>query len=369
MPELADVFRRHGPEYRERYAGKILPSQIRAMRDIEHCRTETMGGHAYLCPDEDCGHVVYSYHSCKNRHCPKCRNEEAETWLRKQQDKLLPVSHFLVTATLPAELRQLARLHQKIVYAILFKASAAALMKLACDSRFIGGEIAMTGVLHTWDRAGGYHPHVHYLVPAGGLSPDHSQWRSAKSNFLIRVELISAIFRAKFRDLLKRAKLLELVPPQAWNKDWVVHCKPVGSGHQALIYLARYLFRVAIANSRIVAVDDEHVVFRCQDAKSGKWRLRKLPPLTFIHRFLQHVLPKGFQKVRYYGLLSPRKKPLRAVARYILRADTGQEKKPAPAKPKPCCPKCGKTLLLAGRIAPTPYQQARAIPQGRAPPV
>ena len=368
MPELADVFRRHGPEYRERYAGKILPGQLRAMRDIEHCRTETMGGHAYLCPDEECGQVVYSYHSCKNRHCPKCRNEEAAAWLRNQQDKLLPVPHFLVTATLPEELRALARLHQKIVYNLLFKASAAAIMKLARDSRFIGGEIAMTGVLHTWDRAGGYHPHVHYLVSAGGLSPDRSQWRAAGKKFLIRVELISAIFRAKFRDLLKRAGLFELVPPQAWKKDWVVHCKPVGSGHQALIYLARYLFRVAIANSRIVAVNDEQVVFRCQDAKSGKWQLRKLPPLTFIHRFLQHVLPKGFQKVRYYGLLSPGKKPLRAVARYILRADTGQEKSPAPVKPKPCCPKCGKTLLPAGKIAPASYRQARAIPQGRAPP-
>lgn len=368
MPELAEVFRRHGSEYRERYAGKILPSQLRAMRDIEHCRTETMGGHAYLCPDKDCGHVVYSYHSCKNRHCPKCRHDDAELWLHKQQGQLLPVPHFLVTATLPAELRILARTHQKIVYSILFKASAAAIIKLAHDNRFIGGEIGMTGVLHTWDKAGGYHPHVHYLVPAGGLSPDRSQWRPAKSKFLIRVELISAIFRAKFRDHLQRDGLLDLVPPHVWQKDWVVHCKHVGSGSQALIYLARYLFRVAITNSRIVAVDDRQVAFRCQDAKSGKWQLKKLPPLTFIHRFLQHVLPKGFQKVRYYGLLSPRKKPLCAVARYILRADDGREKSPTPVKPKPRCPKCGKALLLAGRIAPAPYQQARAIPPGRAPP-
>jgi len=367
MPELADVFRRHGSEYREKYLGRILPSHLRAMRDIEHCRTETMGGHAYLCPDEACGKMVYSYHSCKNRHCPKCRNDDAETWLQKQQDKLLPVPHFLVTATLPAELRALARSHQKIIYSILFKASADAIMKLARDPRFIGGEIAMTGVLHTWDRAGGYHPHIHYLIPAGGLSPDHSKWRRAGGRFLIRVELISAIFRAKFRDLLKKAGLFDLAPPRVWKKDWVVHCKPVGTGHQALVYLARYLFRVAIANSRIVAVDDKQVLFRCRDAKSGKWQLRKLPPLTFIHRFLQHVLPKGFQKVRYYGLLSPRKKPLLAVARYILRADTVQEKSPPSGKTKPCCPKCGKTLLLVGRIPPA-SSRGMVIPQGRAPP-
>jgi hypothetical protein len=353
MPELADIFRRYGRQYRQKYADGILPSHLRAMRDIEHCRTESMGGHLYRCENHACGQFVYSYHSCKNRHCPKCQNDQAEIWLNKQQDKLLPVQHFLVTATLPAELRSLARSNQKTVYNILFKTSACAILILARDPRFIGGEIGMTGVLHTWDKTCGYHPHVHYLVPAGGLSPDHSEWRAARSNnFLIRVELISAIFKAKFRDELKKTGLFDLVPDEVWQKNWVVHCEPVGSGREAAIYLARYVFRVAISNNRIVSIDNDQITFRCLDAKTRQWYLKTLPALDFIHRFLQHVLPKSFQKVRYYGLFAHTNRNLLEVARYILGAPLPS---PEPAKtenahPQLCCPKCNGALRLVEKI-------------------
>jgi hypothetical protein len=349
MPELADIFRRYGRQYREKYTDKILPSHLRAMRDIEDCRTE-MGGHLHLCANDACGQFVYSYHSCKNRHCPKCQNDQAEIWLKKQQDKLLPVPHFLVTTTLPAELRSIARSKQKTIYNILFKTSAEAILKLARDPRFIDGEIGMTGVLHTWDKTGGYHPHIHYLVPAGGLSPDRSQWHPAKNNFLIRVELISAIFKAKFRDELKKAGLFDLVPSQVWRKNWVVHCEPVGSGKEAAIYLARYVFRVAISNNRIVSVDNDQVTFRCQDSKTKEWYLKTLPAIEFIHRFLQHVLPKNFQKVRYYRLFAHTNRNLLNVARYILRAPLPP---PTPAKPSDSrlrCPKCKGCLRLVANI-------------------
>ena len=351
MPELADVFRRHGPEYRKQYLGRILPSQLRAMRDIEHCRTETMGGHAYLCPDEDCGHVVYSYHSCKNRHCPKCQNNQAELWLEKQRNRLLPVPYFLVTVTLPQELRATARSNQKVVYNILFQSSAAALQKLALDPRFVGGRIGMIGVLHTCDRTLGYHPHIHYLVPGGGLSPDHSQWLPARNKFLVRVELLSMIFKAKFRDALKKTELFEAVPAEVWKKNWVVHSEPVGSGREALSYLARYLFRVAISNSRLLSLDDDKVAFEYEDSDTKERRVMSLAAMEFIRRFLQHVLPKGFMKVRYYGLLSPRNRNLLAVVMYLLAAHAVAEGPKTPAKTELRCPKCGNPLRLLGRVS------------------
>lgn len=319
MPELAEIFRRYGQQYREVYRNTIHSRQLRAMWAIENCRTEVMGGHAFLCQDNSCGQFVYSYHSCKNRHCPKCQADQAEIWLQDQQVKLLPVPYFLITATLPAELRGLAAKKTEIIYNILFQASAEAIMKLAQDPRFIGGDIGMTGVMHTWDKTTGYHPHIHFLVPGGGLSPDHCLWLPAKNNFFIRVELISQIYRAKFRDALKKKGLLHLVPPQVWKKEWVVHCEAVGSGKEAAIYLARYVFRVAITNNRLLAIDNDVVTFRCKNSETGIWYDKTLPALAFIHRFLQHVLPKNFQKVRYYGLFSHRKRNLLKVVHYLLR--------------------------------------------------
>jgi len=265
MVELADIFRIHGSQYRARFKNHMLPNHLKAMQAIEECRTEALGGHVYFC--EKCGENHYSYHSCKNRHCPKCQNDSANEWLQKQQELLLTGTHFMNTWTLPDSLRQLARNNQKIMYNILFKASAATLQKLALDPRYVGGEIGMMGVLHTWRRDIGYHPHIHYIIPAGGLSIDGNQWLSAKSKFLMPVKALSIIFRAKFRDELKKTKLFNAVPADTWKKDWVVHSKPVGSGIHAFKYLAPYIFRIAISNKRILKLQDGMVTFQLQGIK------------------------------------------------------------------------------------------------------
>jgi hypothetical protein len=269
---------------------------------IEHCRTEALGGHVYHCPD--CDQHVYQYHSCRNRHCPKCQNEKAQHWLEQQRDLLLPVPYFMLTFTLPAPLRPVARRHQMCIYDLLFRTSAAATQHLAADPRFIGGQLGLVGVLHTWGRTLTYHPHIHYLVPAGGCADEGHTWRPARDDFLVPVKALSGIFRARFREALRSTELFDLIPASGWEQDWVVHCKAVGNGETAFKYLAPYIFRVAISNSRLLKVENEHVTFRYRASDSGQSKLCTLAVEEFIHRFLQHVLPKGFVKVRYYGFLS-----------------------------------------------------------------
>jgi ribosomal protein L37AE/L43A len=250
--ELAEIFRLYGPAYREKYGAHMPPSHLDAMTDIEQCRTEVLGGHVYQCPE--CGEKRYSYHSCQNRHCPKCQNAAGQEWLEQQQALLLPVPYFLLTCTLPEALRELARSHQKLLYGLLFRTSAAAAQQLAQDPRFVGGTLGMIGVLHTWTRALIYHPHIHYLVPGGGLATDGSAWQPAREGFLLPVRALSVLFRAKFRDALQQTELFAQIPPEVWTQDWVVHCQPVGDGAHALKYLAPYIFRVAISNRRIRSV-------------------------------------------------------------------------------------------------------------------
>jgi hypothetical protein len=302
MVELAAIFRQHGAAYRQKYSRRILPSHHQAMRAIEQCRTEALGGHVYKCPD--CGEVQYSYHSCRNRHCPKCQQDAAQQWLQKQQDMLLPVPYFLLTFTLPDGFRKVSRSHQKLFYNLLFRTSAAATKKLAKDPRFIGGQMGMVGVLHTWGRTLTYHPHVHFLVPAGGVSEDGS-WLPARKTFLLPVKALSKIFRAKFRHALQKSSCYEEIPAQVWRQPWVVHCKAVGDGASALKYLAPYIFRVAISNNRILKITNQQVSFRYKATKTGKIKTCNLSAEEFIRRFLQHILPKGFVKVRYYGIFSP----------------------------------------------------------------
>ena len=300
--ELADIFHSCGPAYRQKYAGRIPTNHLQAMRAIEACRTEALGGQVFACPD--CQQVQYSYHSCRNRHCPKCQNENGQAWLKKQQEMLLPVPYFLLTFTLPAGLRELARSHQRKIYDLLFRMSAEATQKLAKDPRFIGGQIGLVGVLHTWGRNLAYHPHVHYLVPGGGLAADGHTWLAARQEFLIPVRALSKIFRAKMRQALRKAGPDWQIPNEVWQRDWVVHCKPVGCGRQALKYLAPYIFRVAIGNKRIQKFENDQVTFRYKASDTGQERRCTLSAEDFIHRFLQHVLPKGFVKVRYFGFFS-----------------------------------------------------------------
>jgi hypothetical protein len=357
MLEVADIFRLHGPAYREKFGDRMLSSHRRAMQDIETCRTESLGGQLYFC--KQCQAQRYSYHSCKNRHCPKCQNEQANDWLAEQQNLLLPVHHFLVTFTLPAELRALARSHQKTIYNLLFRASAAALQQLAQDPRFVGARLGMVGVLHTWTRQLLYHPHLHFIVTGGGIT-DNGCWRSSRKDFLVPVKALSPIFRAKFRDALKQTELFAQVPAQVWHKAWVVHSEPVGSGTQAFQYLAPYIFRVAISNNRLRSLHQGAVTFAYKESATDQLKRCTVTAEEFIRRFLQHVLPPRFIKVRYYGLLSPAHRPLLQKARQLLALTTGKLLREAVKTTKPpalrSCPHCGGPLTP---LAP--------IPRGRAP--
>jgi Putative transposase/Transposase zinc-binding domain len=355
--EVADIFRLHGPEYRAKFSHRMLPSHRRAMQDIEQCRTASLGGQVYFC--DNCKAQRYSYHSCKNRHCPKCGNDQANEWLQAQQDLLLPTHHFLVTFTLPAELRPLARSNQKTIYNLLFRASSQALLKLAQDPRFVGAQIGMVGVLHTWTRQLLYHPHVHFIVTGGGLA-DPGQWRAARHDFLVHEKPLAIIFRAKLRDELKQAGLWAQVDRRVWNKDWVVDCKPVGSGEQAFKYLAPYIFRVAISNHRLLKLAAGQVTFAFKESATDLVKSCRLPAQEFIRRFLQHVLPPRFIKVRYYGLLSPRQRPRLQLARQLLSSTASQPAQPAASSQSAIgngqspmsCPQCRGPLILLGPIAP-----------------
>src|SRR5712691_8187064 len=245
MLEVAEIFRLHGPAYREKFADRMLPSHLRAMQDIEQCRTAALGGQLYHC--QKCDEQRYSYHSCKNRHCPKCGNEQANQWLKEQQQLLLPGRHFLVTFTLPQELRAVARANQTTIYHLPFRASAQALQQLALDRRFVGGRIGLVGVLQTWTRDLRYHPHIHYIVTGGGLTPQGS-WRPSGKDFLVPEKPLALLFRAKLRDELKKCGLFTPVDQRVWKKVWVVDCEPVGTGAAAFKYLAPYIFRVALSN-------------------------------------------------------------------------------------------------------------------------
>ena len=353
MLEVADILRLHGPEYRARFGDRLLPSHRRALQDIETCRTESLGGQLYFC--HQCQEQRYSYHSCKNRHCPKCQNEQANDWLAEQQNLLLPTHHFLVTFTLPAELRPLARSNQKTIYNLLFRASSTALQQLAQDPRFVGGRLGMVGVLHTWTRQLLFHPHVHFIVTGGGLTADGRRWRSARKDFLVPVKALSSIFRAKFRDQLKKTDLFAAVAPRVWRKDWVVHSEPVGSGAQAFQYLAPYIFRVAISNNRLRKLENGQVTFAYKESATDSLKHCTLTAEEFIRRFLQHVLPNRFIKVRYFGLLSPANRHLLQSARHLLKAATGNLKS-APLKlidplAPLRCPHCGGPLTLLAPIA------------------
>jgi Putative transposase/Transposase zinc-binding domain len=307
MLELADIIRRHGPQYLAQFHDRQLPSHRRVLAAIEACRTAQLGGHVYLCPP--CQQRQYQYHSCKNRHCPKCQNDQATRWLHRQRRWLLPTHYFLATFTLPAALRPLARSHQKAVYRCLFQAAAATLKKLARDPHFLGGEIGMMAVLHTWTRDLRYHPHVHCLIPGGGLTPQR-RWRFTEKNFFLPAQALSLIFRAKFRDALKKAHLFSLAPASVWKHDWVVDCRPAGQGESVLKYFAPYLYRVALSNRRLLSLENGRVCFQFRDRKTGHLKTLSLSALVFLSRFLQHVLPNAFVKVRYYGFLHPKHRKL-----------------------------------------------------------
>jgi len=369
MLEVADVFREAGPAYRERFAARMLPSHLKAMRDIERCRTAALGGHLRQC--DHCGQLQYSYHSCRNRHCPKCHGDQTQAWLDQQRARLLPCDYFLLTFTLPDPIRSLARSHQKTVYGILMSCAAQALHKLLADPRWLGARPGMLAVLHSWTRAMLFHPHAHFLVTAGGLSSDGRAWRlPARGDFLLPARALSVIFRAKVRDALQRAALRDQVSPDVWKKNWVVHCQHAGNGDRVLQYVARYVHRIAITNSRLESFDDGQVTFRYRDNRSGLLKRCTLPAHEFIARFLQHVLPSRFTKVRHYGLFSTRSRDALEQARSLLAQSTQRAEAPCtlqhtpgetdPATRDPICPVCHVGVMkIIAELRPPPQQLTR----------
>jgi hypothetical protein len=355
MLEVQGILRAAGPAYRQAHARALSAAQKKAMRDIEQCRTEALGGHLAVC--DRCLQSRYSYHSCRNRHCPKCQGERTRRWLEVQRARLLPVPYYLLTFTLPAELRPLACSRPRLLYSILMKAAAAALLKLTADPKHLGATPGIIAVLHTWTRAMLYHPHAHLLVTAGGLTPDGEGWRKPHNpRFLVPGYALSTIFRAKVRDALAKADLLGSVPRELFTaaKPWVVHVKHAGSGQRVLEYLARYVFRIAISNSRIESFDGEQVAFRYRDNRTQQVKQCSLTAAAFIARFLLHVLPPHFTKVRHYGIYSPSRGVELGRLRQLLAPPPTQapsaiaEPAPAPMRPPERCPLChlGRLILL-----------------------
>ena len=332
MLEVADVVRVAGPAYREAFASRMLPSHLRALHDIETCRTAARGGHLRRC--DHCKEKLYSYHSCRNRSCPKCHGDQTRRWLEAQRDRLLPCPYFLGTFTLPQQLRPLARSHQRVVYGALLRSAAEALLTLAADPDHLGARPGLLGVLHTWTQAMLYHPHAHFLITGGGFSSDGTMWITPRHpNFLFPGYVLAVLFRAKMRDAFRRAGLLRHVPPDVWKQDWVVHVQHAGSGEKVLDYLARYVFRIAINNSRLERFENGQVTFRYRDRRAGRTRYCSLSGEQFLARFLQHVLPQGFAKVRHSGLYSPTCRHQLSRARAVLEATRIQE--PTQTVPQP----------------------------------
>jgi len=304
MTSIREIFSTFGPEYLQRYA-TTMPSTHRKVIDaIITCRTEACGIAFYQC--DGCAEPQQFFVSCGNRHCPTCQYTKTQQWLQKQITRQLPGHHFLMTFTVPEQLRFFMRQNQRAGYSALFKASSDAIKKLALDPNHIGADLpGFFGVLHTWGRTLQYHPHIHYIVSGGALSSSDASWHPSRIDFFLPIKALSKIFRAKFRDLMKQANLFDQIPPQVWQVDWNVNCQAVSSSEASLKYLAPYVFKVAISNSRIVDVQDRTVLIRYRKSHSQRSRILRLDVMEFIRRFLQHVLPTGFMKIRYYGFMNP----------------------------------------------------------------
>jgi len=309
MPELAEVFARYGPAYLDKYGPAMLPSHRRAMQDILRCRTDAMGGQVFCCPH--CGRTHYVYHSCRNRSCPKCHHEQTRDWLVERRQELLPVSYFHLVFTVPQELHACLRSRQTELYACFMQAAAQATLQLAADPHYVGGKVGILCVLHTWGRTLSYHPHLHCLVTGGGFHAPSQQWRSARPNYLVPVKALSRMVRDTFKNLLGPRLSSLNIPPSVWRVPWNVNGQPVrGTVDNVLNYLGRYVHRIAITNNRILAVDDGRVTFEYKDTSDQQWKRMTLEAEEYLRRFLQHVLPHSFHKVRCYGLWSPTHRPL-----------------------------------------------------------
>jgi len=298
MTSIREIFSAFGPEYLQRYAATMPRTHRKVIDAITACRTEACGIAFYQC--QGCAEPQQFFVSCGNRHCPTCQYNKSQQWLQKQIERQLPGHHFLITFTVPQQLRSFMRQNQRAAYSALFKASSDAIKKLATDPKHIGADLpGFFGVLHTWGRTLQYHPHIHYIVSGGAIRSADASWHPSQIDFFLPVKALSIIFRAKFRDLMKQAKLFDQLPAALWQIDWNVNSQAVNSSEATLKYLAPYVFKVAISNSRIVALQDRTVLIRYRKPHSERPRILALEVMEFIRRFLQHVLPTGFMKIRY----------------------------------------------------------------------
>ncbi len=318
--EVADVFRRFLEDYVRQYGEPKLPSQRRAISDILGCMTEAMGGKRYRC--KDCNESFWQYHGCRNRSCPKCHGQQILDWVEARSAELLPCDYFHVVATVPAELRRMFLAEQKYMYALLMKVSARAICELAAGRRHMGALPAIMSVLHTWTGQMLEHPHTHMLVSGGGVTVDGNSWRECAPGFLVPVKQLSPLIARRFREALskERPDLFASIPAKVWRREWCSFCKPVGEGRETIMrYLGRYVYRVAINRHRILDMDDSHVSIKYKHHDTDEWKTTRITGIEFIRRFLLHVLPKGFHKVRYYGLWHSSKRQLMARARVLLQ--------------------------------------------------
>ena len=379
--EVADIFRAHGAAWRKARNGHLSLGQLKVMSAIEQCRTAALGGHVAAC--RDCGHRHIAYNSCRNRHCPKCQGAAATDWLAARQAELLTVEYYHLVFTLPAPIADIAYQNKAVVYGILLKASAETTITIAADTKHLGARVGLTAVLHTWGSAMTHHPHVHMIVPGGGLSPDGRRWIACRPGFFLSVRVLSRLFRRLFLEALVAAhqagrlrffgNLADLEDPSAFAAhlaplrkiDWVVHAKRPFAGPEAVLaYLSRYTHRVAIANSRLISHDDNGVTFTWKDYRAkakDRQTLMTLAPAEFIRRFLLHVPPTGFHRIRYYGFLAnSRRAGNLALARQFLAMppDQNQSDEPSPdtSAETPCltypCPDCGGDMVIIERFEP-----------------
>jgi Putative transposase/Transposase zinc-binding domain len=381
--EVADIFRDHGPAWRREQAGHVSLGQLKVMSAIEHCRTAALGGHVERCAG--CGYSRIAYNSCRNRHCPKCQGAVARQWLAAREADLLPVEYYHVVFTLPAPIGQIAYHNKAVIYALLFQAAAETLLSIAADPKHLGARIGLTMVLHTWGSALTHHPHVHCIVPGGGISLDGERWVACRRGFFLPVRVLSRLFRRLFCEKLAAAhragelqffgehQALEAAEAFAAflkplrDIDWVVYAKRPFAGPEAVLaYLSRYTHRVAIANSRLIALDEEQVTFKWKDYRAkGRCRHKRmtLPVQEFMRRFLLHVLPLGFHRIRHYGLLAnaARVENL-ARARELLAAPLSpliavpvaaveQVAPDAPTESARACPCCGAPMVIVETFA------------------
>jgi hypothetical protein len=356
MKLIQKIFTEHASEYIRSHGDRMPEVCRKALEAVVSCRTSQSGVHIYECPD--CGKTHLANSSCGNRHCPVCQNDKAVNWVYRQQCRALPCTYFLVTFTLPSELHSVAKRYPAKMYQAMFQASSSALKTLVADKRFVGCDMSgFFGILHTWGRQMQYHPHIHYVVAGGGLSEDRKKWVSARGDFLVHVRALSKMFRGKLQQELKKSGVVHLIANDAWSRNWVVHCKAVGSGDRTLKYLGAYVFRVAISDARILAYDGKTVSFKYRKVGSNTERRCTLTAMEFIRRYLMHILPKGFMKIRHYGFLHAKCSTLIAQIRQLIADACGRvmefvQPEP-PEKFKPIlCQKCKTVMKWKRYISP-----------------